>query len=29
LVSIFLWAYPLVHWIRKKRVIVPKEENEG
>jgi len=29
LVSIFLLAYPLVPWLRKKRAIVPKEENEG
>jgi putative tricarboxylic transport membrane protein len=28
LVSIFLLAYPLVPWLRKKRAILPKEENE-
>jgi hypothetical protein len=28
LVSIFLLAYPLIPWLRKKRTTLPKEEKE-
>jgi TctA family transporter len=28
LVSIFLLAYPLIPWLRKKRATLPKEEKE-
>jgi len=28
LVSLFLLAYPMIPWLRKKRAILPTEENE-